>query len=66
MIAHGRADKAVNIGQSMELSDHLKQAQVPVRMIVVNGGHEFEGLSNQEVAAIIEQEFDFIKHPRGR
>jgi acetyl esterase/lipase len=66
MIAHGRADKAVNIDQSTLLSDHLKQAHVPVRMITFNGGHEFEGLSNKEMVSIFEQEFEFIKQARGR
>ncbi|HVH79861.1 MAG TPA: alpha/beta hydrolase [Stellaceae bacterium] len=67
MIAHGKDDKAVNIDQSMLLSEHLKQAHVPVRMIQLKGGHEFEGMSTQEMVAVLQQELEFIKaaHPRG-
>ncbi len=66
MIAHGRADKAVNISQSMQLADRLKSQGVPVRMLILNGGHEFEGLSGQETEAIFQQELDFIKSARPR
>jgi acetyl esterase/lipase len=65
VIAHGRDDKAVNIDQSMQFADRLKSQHVPVRMIVLNGGHEFAGLSNQEIVGVFQQELDFIKRPRG-
>ena len=66
MIAHGRDDKNVNIAQSTELADQLKSQHVPVRMITLNAGHEFAGLSAQEMGAVFQQELEFIKsaHPR--
>jgi acetyl esterase/lipase len=67
MIAHGRDDKAVNIDQSVQLTDRLKSQHVPVRMITLRGGHEFEGLSQKEMVEVLEQELEFIKNvkPRG-
>src|SRR5215469_1909561 len=66
MIAHGRDDKAVNIDQSTQLTDRLKSQHVPVRMITLKGGHEFEGLSQKEMVDVFQQELEFIKsaHPR--
>jgi acetyl esterase/lipase len=66
IIAHGRDDKAVNIAQSMQLADQLKSQHVPVRMIVLNAGHEFAGLSAQEMGTVFQQELDFIKSARPR
>jgi acetyl esterase/lipase len=66
LIAHGRDDKAVNIAQSMQFADQLKAQHVPVRMIVVNAGHEFAGLSGQEMGQVFQQELDFIKSARPR
>jgi acetyl esterase/lipase len=67
MIAHGRDDKSVNIAQSMQLADQLKSQHVPVRMVVLdNVGHEFEGLSAQEMGKIFQQELEFIKAARPR
>jgi acetyl esterase/lipase len=65
MIAHGRADKSVNIDQSTELLAALKRDHVPVRMTEFDGGHEFAGLTPQQIAGLYQSEFDFIKHPRG-
>jgi len=64
MIAHGRQDKAVNVEQSMQLYDRLKQAGVPTRLVLLNCGHSFEGLSPQEVYKVLQSELDFIKNPR--
>ena len=61
MVAHGKDDKSVNIDQSMHLADRLKSAHVPVKMVVTNGGHEFEGLTMQQMVAIFEQELMFVK-----
>ena len=61
MIAHGRDDKAVNVGQSVELADNLKRLHVPVRLLLLNGGHEFEGLSMKEIVGVLQQELEFIK-----
>jgi len=61
MIVHGRDDKSVNIDQSMQLADRLKQEHVPVRLTVFDGGHEFAGLSTQQILAIQQAELDFIK-----
>jgi acetyl esterase/lipase len=67
MIAHGRDDKSVNIAQSMQLANQLKSQHVPVRMVVLdNVGHEFEGLSAQDMGKIFQQELDFIKSARPR
>jgi dipeptidyl aminopeptidase/acylaminoacyl peptidase len=67
MIAHGRDDKNVNIVQSMQLADQLKSQHVPVRMVVLdNVGHEFAGLSAQEMGAVFQQELEFIKSARPR
>jgi acetyl esterase/lipase len=64
MIAHGRQDKAVNVDQSVQLYDRLKRAGVPTRLVLLNGGHSFEGLSPQEVYKVLQSELDFIKNPR--
>lgn len=66
MIAHGRADKAVSIDQSTQLADRLRHLQVPVKMVVLDAGHEFSGLSPQGLGAILQQELDFIKHAAPR
>jgi acetyl esterase/lipase len=66
MIAHGRDDKAVNIDQSMQLSDRLKSHRVPVRTVVLNGGHEFAGLSMKEMVEVLQQELEFIKSAKPR
>jgi acetyl esterase/lipase len=66
MIAHGRDDKSVNFDQSMQLDAALKRDHVPVKMTVFNGGHEFAGLTPQEIVGILQSELDFIKHPRGQ
>jgi acetyl esterase/lipase len=64
MIAHGRQDKAVSVDQSTQLYDQLKRAGVPTRLVLLNCGHEFEGLSPQEVYKVLQSELDFIKNPR--
>lgn len=64
MIAHGREDKSVNIGQSTELVDALKRDRVPVRITVFDGGHEFAGLTPPQIQGILQSELDFIKRPR--
>jgi acetyl esterase/lipase len=64
MIAHGRDDKSVHIDQSTQLLAALKKDHVTARMTVFNGGHEFEGLTPQQVGGIIQTELDFIKNPR--
>ncbi|HWB52214.1 MAG TPA: alpha/beta hydrolase [Stellaceae bacterium] len=66
IIAHGRDDKAVNIDQSVQLTDRLKSQHVPVRMITLKGGHEFEGLPVKEMVDVLEQELQFIKNARPR
>ena len=64
MIAHGRDDKSVAIGQSTELIAALKRDRVPVRITVFDGGHEFAGLTPQQTLGILQSELDFIKRPR--
>ncbi len=66
MIAHGRDDKSVNVDQSVQLADRLKSQRDPVRLVLLNGGHEFAGLSGQEIQSIFQQELDFIKTARPR
>jgi acetyl esterase/lipase len=66
MIAHGRADKAVNVDQSLQLYDRLSREHVPVRMTLLDCGHEFLGLSTQEISKILQTELDFIKDSRAR
>jgi acetyl esterase/lipase len=66
IIAHGRADKAVNVNQSIELADRLKAQHVPVRLMLLDGGHEFEGLSGEQMGKIFQQELDFIKGAKPR
>ena len=66
MIAHGRDDKAVSLEQSTQLADRLKSLHVPVKMVVLNAGHEFSGLPPQELGTILQQELDFIKSARPR
>jgi acetyl esterase/lipase len=66
MIAHGRDDKSVNIAQSTQLADQLKSQHVPVRMVPLNAGHEFAGLSAQQMGTVFQQELEFIKAARPR
>ena len=66
MIAHGRDDKSVNIDQSLQLLAVLKRDHVPVKMTTFDGGHEFAGLTPQEMQGILQSEFNFIKRPRDR
>lgn len=66
MIAHGKDDKAVNIDQSMQLADKLKGAHVPMRLVVLNGGHEFAGMSMPQIVGVFEQELEFVKAARPR
>jgi acetyl esterase/lipase len=65
MIVHGRDDKSVNVSQSSQLYERLKQDRVPTRLMLVNGGHEFEGLTPPEIYKIYQSEFDFIMRPTG-
>jgi len=48
----------------VQLYDRLKRAGVPTRLVLLNGGHSFEGLSPQEVYKVLQSELDFIKNPR--
>jgi dipeptidyl aminopeptidase/acylaminoacyl peptidase len=66
MIVHGREDKAVNIDQSLQLRDRLKRQHVPVRMILLNCGHEFSGLPRREIRKVLQAELDFVEGSRAR
>ena len=66
MIVHGRADKSVNVDQSLMLLDRLKAGHVPARLTLLDCGHEFEGLSAQATFKVWQSELTFIKEARGR
>jgi acetyl esterase/lipase len=66
MIVHGKDDKSVNIAQSLQLADRLKQDHVPVRLTQFDGGHEFAGLQMPQIIALYQAQLDFIKSARPR
>lgn len=66
MIVHGKDDKSVNIAQSLQLLDRLKQDHIPVRMTQFDGGHEFAGLQMPQIIALYQAQLDFIKSARPR
>jgi acetyl esterase/lipase len=64
LIAHGAADRMVNIGQSRALQDALNRNGVPNRLSVFQGGHEFADAQDQR-PVFADDALAFTKDPRG-
>ncbi|HEX3536583.1 MAG TPA: hypothetical protein VHU15_07435, partial [Stellaceae bacterium] len=60
MIVQGDADRLVPREQSLALGNALSEARVPSFYIGYPGGHSFEGLTRDELRAILQLETGFI------
>jgi acetyl esterase/lipase len=64
LLIHGDQDKAVPLSDSEGIYDSFKAADVPSRLVVIEGaGHGFPGAYGQEAAAALADWFD--QHLRG-
>jgi dipeptidyl aminopeptidase/acylaminoacyl peptidase len=66
LVVHGVDDRIIPLVQASEMIAALAANQLPAEFLSYTGGHEFKGMTSDEIAAVLDQEQAYlvsILHP---